>query len=167
LLEYATSDSRSQPLEEQSPPPEAERQQAEKEPEPPKAAAIDVVKQPAKVVGTAELDGTIWPEVLAALKQKHNTLYGVLRMAEPEFGNDGALKLTFAFAFHQKRSNEAGNRQRLADIIHELTGKTVTIICVLDANAKPADVSPTIKKVDNSSLSTISNIFGEAELLES
>lgn len=159
LLEYAAIVDGPTPQPE--PEPEAEQAAEEMPPAPPKVEAEEAV------VGTAELGSDIWPEVLTALKQKHNTLYGVIRMAEPEFGANGSLKLTFAFPFHQKRGNESANRQKLADIVQQLTGQAIKIECVLDPNAKPADISPVVKKADNGHLSTISNIFGEAELLES
>lgn len=114
------------------------------------------------------LDETTWPEVLQALKQRHNTLYGVVRMAQPDFLDSGRLKLSFAFAFHQKRINENANRQKLADIILELTGKAVTIECLHDKNAEPPKLPVAANEpVLESDLTAISNIFGDAELLES
>lgn len=113
------------------------------------------------------LDAAIWPEVLAALKQKHNTLYGVVRMAQPRFKDDGSIELAFAFAFHQKRLSEAGNRQKLVSTVEGVTGHTVTIECVLDpATAKPTVETP-IAPDDSGDLATVSNIFGGGELLES
>ncbi len=97
----------------------------------------------------------MWPQVLTALKSKHNTLYGVARMAKPQLDGD-TMRLTFAFAFHKKRLNEAGNRQKLIDIMEDMTGKKINIECVVEEDAsEPAE------------LSTVSNIFGGGELLES
>ena len=127
----------------------------------PKATEVQVSK------GSAPFDASVWPDVLAVLKQKHNTLYGVVRMAEPTFEKD-VLTLAFAFSFHQKRSSESANRQRIADIVSELTGSNITIECVVNEQATPPKVTvPAPKPTSNESLSTISNIFGEAELLES
>ena len=123
---------------------------------------------PAKKPGGAALDETIWPQVLQALKQKHNTLYGVVRMAQPAFSRAGIVTLSFAFAFHQKRLDENSNRQKLADIIYELTGVEVTVECLLDKTASPPKVTPAAAKTPQpASLTTISNIFGGGELLES
>ena len=72
------------------------------------------------------MDEAVWPEVLGALKKKHNTLYSVVRMAQPDFSDDGVLKLAFAFAFHQKRIKENGNQQILIDIVKDITGQAVT-----------------------------------------
>ncbi|HET7060506.1 MAG TPA: DNA polymerase III subunit gamma/tau [Candidatus Saccharimonadales bacterium] len=111
------------------------------------------------------LNEDLWPQVLTALKQKHNTLYGVARMAQPRLV-EGSLRLTFAFAFHQKRFNEANNRQLLLDTITDLTGQTINIDCVVDSSAEatPSD-KPAAKKP--AAISAISNIFGGGELLES
>lgn len=129
---------------------------------------------------TQLFDKSRWPEVLAALKQKHNTLYSVVRMAQPRLRDDGTLELAFAFAFHQKRLSDAANRRKLLETIQELTGHEVAIECVLDASvaATPAIQNDpeiaselTSKKVvpneNSAELTTISNIFGGGELLES
>jgi DNA polymerase-3 subunit gamma/tau len=135
--------------------------------EPPKAS-ITAIKTSPKTLANKALDATTWPEILQALKQRHNTLYSVIRMAQPDFSNAGLLKLSFAFAFHQKRINENSNRQKLADVIHELTGKTVSIECLHDKNAIPPKIlAAPAKKPPDGNLTAISSIFGNAELLES
>lgn len=129
--------------------------------------------------GDAPFDATSWPEVLQALKQRHNTLYGVVRMAQPDFSSTGQLTLAFAFGFHQKRLQENGNQQKLADIIKTVTGQNVRIECIVDKAATPfasvtvddlAEAPPHAAKAAQpvaSDLTAISNIFGDAELLES
>ncbi|HEX4774906.1 MAG TPA: DNA polymerase III subunit gamma/tau [Candidatus Saccharimonadales bacterium] len=120
--------------------------------------------------GDKSFNSDLWPELLKALKQHHNTLYGVVRMAQPTFG-DNELKLAFAFSFHQKRLNESSNRQKLVDIIYNLTGQSVKLECIVDKSATPpkikVEVEPAAFKPPDDDLSTISNIFGNAELLES
>lgn len=123
---------------------------------------------PATPVSHTPLDDSIWPNVLLALKQRHNTLYGVVRMAQPSFSDAGVLRLAFAFAFHEKRIKEAANRQKIADIIHELTGEVVTVECSHDKSAVPPKMAlPAAKIPAPADLTAISNIFGSAELLES
>ncbi len=117
---------------------------------------------------TGSLDEESWQDVLIAVKAKHNTLYGIARMATPRFMTD-KLVLTFAFAFHQKRLNDAKNRQLLQDIIAQVTGADVVVECVLDSNAEPAAavaVKPEAKDTGSLNLETISNIFGGAEIVE-
>ena len=145
--------------------PGSNSKKAADKPDPKKAektapAPITTAKAKASPVSTnVPLDDNLWPQVLTALKAKHNTLYGVARMAQPELDGD-TVRLTFAFGFHKKRLNEAGNRQKLMDIMEQMTGQRVNIECVVDeASVASEPVAP--------DLSTVSNIFGGGELLES
>ena len=106
---------------------------------------------------TASVDFTeIWGATLEEIKKQYNTLYGIARMATPQF--DGShLTLAFKFAFHQKRMHEAKNRKIFADIIERLYGSPVEITCIV-GEAAPAPSS-------GSDITTVSNIFGGAELL--
>jgi len=122
---------------------------------------------PPKHTATGPLDAAVWPEVLQALKQRHNTLYGVVRMAQPDFSSAGTLKLAFAFPFHQKRLSENANREKLAAIVQELTGQAVNIEGVHDKDAQPPVAAGSPDEPAGDSLATINNIFGPAELLES
>jgi DNA polymerase-3 subunit gamma/tau len=117
----------------------------------------------------------VWPELLKTIKSKHNTLYGILRMANPELENE-QLVLTFKYAFHQKRMAESKHRQIISDCILQLTGHNATIECRYDKNLseqKPLGTEEAVAILvpeaneTNSPVSTISNIFGGAELLES
>ncbi len=109
---------------------------------------------PSGTVDSSEL----WQQALDEIKKQYNTLYGIARMAKPEF--DGQrLTLVFKFAFHQKRMNEAKNRKIFGDVMEQLSGAPIEIVCVV---AEGADIS----KSSGSHISTISNIFGGAELLE-
>ena len=120
----------------------------------------------------SELDADAWNSALATIKRTHNTLYSVARMATPMMNGD-ELTLKFKFAFHQKRINEAKNKDVIANIIEKVIGKPVTIICTVDSKTssaapKAAAVTPpvsTAKTIDT--FSNISNIFGGAEVLES
>jgi DNA polymerase-3 subunit gamma/tau len=147
-------------------------------PEQPKAALEEKPQKSSpktapSAIGKA-FDLTVWPQILEALKKKHNTLYGVARMAQPEFAEDGTLKLLFSFAFHQKRLNEAKNRQVLADTIEQITGQRVAVECLVDKAAKPYQDQGPVAAQPNlpagsrpDDLVAISNIFGGGELLES
>lgn len=130
----------------------------ESEPEP--TASATATSVPTQT--TSVLDEAIWPEVLDALKKQYNTLYGIVRMAQPRF-EPGKIELGFAFAFHQKRIMDAKNRKILADIIARLTGANVEISCILNKDLLHTKNPP--KAVASTDLSTISNIFGGAELL--
>ena len=127
------------------------------------------VQEATPVVGV--LDLSIWPQVLDALKKKHNTVYSIARMGQPSFNENGTLQLAFAFAFHQKRINDAKNRKLLADTIKEVTGQNIVLECVYDKelakNPAPNAAPVVAPAVPDPALSTISNIFGGGELLES
>lgn len=114
-----------------------------------------------------------WQKVLHELKSSHSTLHGVARMATPIFEQD-KLTLTFEFPFHQKRINEAKNKQVLADIIRQSTGMSVQVHCVVqpkqaspkgaDKRKQTSETKP--KQSNNQSLNTIASVFGDAEVLE-
>ena len=103
-----------------------------------------------------------WPAVLAAVKKKYNTLYGILRMAEPS-ASPGKLVLNFRFAFHEKQFKDQSKRLIVTAIIQDLFGLNVDLECRLVP--KQLSKTPTIK--NNDAVDTVSNIFGGAELLES
>ncbi len=105
-----------------------------------------------------------WPSILATLKDRHNTLYSVVRMAEPEWSED-QIVLKFAFPFHQKRLQEAKNQQVLLDIISELTGQQLSIKAVID-NKEMAPSKNDIESKTEVPVDNISNIFGSVEMLD-
>jgi DNA polymerase-3 subunit gamma/tau len=119
---------------------------------PKKVKASKVSEQP-----SVNLDISSWPEVLKALKSKHNTLYSIVRMAEPEF-SDGEVKLTFEFEFHIKQLNQAANRKMLDEVMKSMSGSDINIVLEKKSSEKPAE------KKD---LGKVSAIFNGAELLES
>jgi DNA polymerase III subunit gamma/tau len=107
-----------------------------------------------------------WPEILKAIKKRHNTLYGIVRMASPRF-EDKTLYLAFSFPFHQKRVAESANERMLLDIIKEVTGTSYTLICEALTPEKLKQKVVTKQSAERETLDTISNIFGDAEVLQS
>jgi hypothetical protein len=142
-------------------------------PSAPQPVEVPEETEPTEPTSTLILDATLWPEILNSLKSQYNTLYGVMRMAVPEF-TPGTLTLRFKFAFHQKRMNEAKHRKIVGDIITNLSGQAIAINCVYDKEATlsdsplstPAAPQPAPPETA-ASLSAISNIFGGGELIES
>lgn len=112
---------------------------------------------------------TIWPNVLIEIKKSYNTLYSILRMASPVYEDD-CLKLGFAFPFHQKRINEAKNKQVIVTIIEQLTGQGVEVKCIVEEKKAPEpeasqdEPAPTTAKQPDP-LKNISSVFGGGELL--
>lgn len=103
-----------------------------------------------------------WQQILDDIKVHHNTLYGTLRMATPSYSNN-ELKLSFKFAFHQKRINETKTHQHIKDAFDRLNITPVNIVAVVDPAIEPPIAAPE-PTVD---IAAISNIFGDAEVLES
>jgi DNA polymerase-3 subunit gamma/tau len=129
----------------------------------PSAPASEPEERPAEAPTPTQLAGELeaselWQQVLDDIKKQHNTLYGIARMAKPTL-NGSELTLALKFAFHQKRLNEAKNRKLLSDVTERLSGRTIEIHCIVDDTPAPENTVPT-------DVSTISNIFGGAELLQ-
>lgn len=115
---------------------------------------------------TDVLSDEIWSHILSEVKSKHNTLYGITRMAQPRF-TPGKITLTFSFNFHHKRLSETRNQQALLRVIKNITGQDIILECIID-KALPAEQSKeSIKRSSNDDdLNAISNIFGGAEVVE-
>lgn len=113
------------------------------------------------------LSADTWQAVLNALKSHHNTLYGIARMASPEF-EDGKLTLRFSFAFHQKKLADSRSQQILKTTIKSVTGRQIEVLCVLDkaTSTKTEEVPHEADAPGLEHLETISNIFGGAEIVE-
>lgn len=132
---------------------------------PVKSKVLDSQKpKKSNVTGQSTFSLALWPEILAVIKSQHNTLYGVLRMGEPSFDGQ-TLTLAFRFAFHQKRINEAKNRQIITSIIRQHTNQQVMITCIINAEKAPPPEPKELPKSETN-IETISNIFGGAELLD-
>ncbi|MBI5357998.1 DNA polymerase III subunit gamma/tau [Candidatus Saccharibacteria bacterium] len=108
-----------------------------------------------------------WQEVLAKLKKEKSTIYGIARMADVSI--DGTeLTLQFKFAFHYKQMSLEKNKgiilQAFKDVGPGITSVDVTLLSEDDENVAQESSTNPGKKNDVSSLS---NIFGSVEVLES
>ena len=109
----------------------------------------------------------LWPRVLSEIKRYHTTLYSLARMAKTTT-KPGHLELEFDFAFHQKRLSESKNKQIISDILRKLTGEDYEVVCVVADASAPVQKTPKTKTAQPASpIAAISNIFGDAEVLES
>lgn len=103
----------------------------------------------------------VWKEVLQIIKKSHNTLYGIARMAKPSMQGDQLL-LTTRFPFHQKRLNEAKNRDILANCITSTRGCKTSVTCVLsEGTTSDGDAA----KSPETAFTAIANVFGGVELI--
>lgn len=134
----------------------------------PAPESIDKAVPPKKPL-VADTD-TAWQSVLESLKKQYNTLYGIIRMARPEF-QPGKLTLTFGFAFHQKRAADAKNKKIIAAMLEEATGDHFAIECRYDKTVTPPAPVPQLSAMQNetpastAALGAISAVFGGGEVL--
>lgn len=148
--------------------------QTETKPKPwlePKEVEESVVQTPAQPIESQDfVSDENWQAILQAVKQQHNTLYSVVRMAHPKV-EDNKLVLSFSFPFHQKRMDEPKNKQLITDIIKQTTGNNIEIICITEVSNQPNQrtevPSSSNAKTDSDTLDTITDIFGGGEILES
>lgn len=132
----------------------------------PKKLAEDIIAAKPSTVEAPAFEITdennLWQETLQEIKKTHNTLYSVARMAVATTDGD-EITLQFSFPFHHKRISESKNKQVITDVIQRLSGRAVTLVCVL--GGKQSVVKKASAKTHNP-LDNISNIFGSAEVLE-
>ncbi len=129
------------------------------------------VSKPPSKLSSSDLEKLIepenWQKILQAIKKRHNTVYGIVRMANPTI-EDGALTLCFGFPFHQKRMSESKNRELLQSVIADEIGIEATIVCITkDTNDSSEPVKAKHTEVKSDTLETITDIFGGGEILES
>ncbi len=123
---------------------------------------ITTTSQKQSTSSTDEFGTDSWQEVLTKLKEKHNSLYSIVRIAKPVF-SENTVTLSFGFAFHQKKVSDAKNLQILKNTMSDVLGRDANVICIVeksDEPDQPQDIPATIN------LDTISNIFGGAEIVE-
>lgn len=118
---------------------------------------------------SAKIDGPLeewWGGVLKNIKAANNTLYGILRMAQPSLEDDN-LQLKFGFGFHKKKADDTETQTKIRAAIKAVTGKSYKITAVHDKSLSHQPIKrPAIEKAENSDLSSITNIFGGGEVLE-
>lgn len=139
-----------------------------------KTKAVMSNPNPSTSLPGSKFDIDVWNQVLNTIKKDHNTLYGIARMAEPRFEGE-RLILSLQFPFHYKRLEETRNKIIILQILKDITGKPIEMVCELEIvkkpKLKPDDFiklsEPKPVSTDNEQLNTINNIFGGGELLQS
>ncbi len=108
-----------------------------------------------------------WNKLLIDVKPKHNTLHGILRMAQPQLDNN-SLVLLFSFGFHKKQLESPKNNSVMRQYIKKHLGDIELSIVVEKSAKKPEDkpAEKAEKKQLSSDVENVSNIFSGAELLE-
>lgn len=116
---------------------------------------------------SVEFDTQSWNTLLDDIKSQHNTLYGVLRMAQAS--SDGQIiTLRFAYGFHKKRIDSPQNSAIVRKYIKKHFG-SAEFATTVSKNELPSVAVPAAesKPISDTTVSSVSNIFGGAELLES
>lgn len=105
-----------------------------------------------------------WDKALKNLKKDKSTIYGIARMAEASIDSDKVI-LNFKFAFHHKQMSQDKNKRLILDAFKSSGHPMKDIEFVLsETPAKDISSGEPDKRTDVSSLS---NIFGSVEVLES
>lgn len=97
-----------------------------------------------------------WEKVLKVTKSHHKPLHSVLSRAKVSF-SDSTLHLTFAYALHRKKLENATYRAQLSAVIKDLFGITPSIM--VDDTKHPA--SPKDPTID-----AVADIMGGGEIIE-
>jgi DNA polymerase III subunit gamma/tau len=147
--------------------PSPETSKNDPELEPAKIKSIKLNTE-SKTLDTSSLDE--WDKIMEGVKDRAASLYTALRLARPVLV-ESDLYLYFEFPLHQKKLNQATNKDILDKMIHSLTGRKLIIHCLIE-ESKSSKNTPKLKVTASSSadpqnLAAISNIFGSAEVLES
>jgi DNA polymerase-3 subunit gamma/tau len=123
-------------------------------------------KQPSTPTETAESTDPPtagdWQDILQAIKGKHNTLYGIVRMAEPMF-EPGSIVLGFQFPFHHKRVSEARYIDILNTVAMDVVGHAVRVSCKVIPKQSDQTTAATksLQPTPEPDLSALSDVFGD------
>lgn len=124
-------------------------------------------KEKVKVVkGSSKKFDEIWKDFLDHLKGQHNTLYGILRMAEIKQTSDNKITLYFQFPFHMKRAAEPKHRSIIDKVMQEVGGKDYAIEFAKSSIKPQSKKAEGVKeKKEASAVQTVKDVFGDAEEL--
>lgn len=112
-----------------------------------------------------------WPDILQEVKRQNNSLYTVLRLAEPNLQH-GILKLEFSFPFHKKRVDDLKNMNLLSQIISKITGYKIDVETSVNKDIKSkkdTELEAEEPKVNNAHASVIDSvrdIMGGGEVID-
>lgn len=123
-----------------------------------------------------DIDG--WLKVLSSIRKKHNTIYGILRIADTNFDQiyKNQLSLYFRYPFHQKRIQEPHNKKIILDELKSFGYRGIKINSKLAEQAVEPNSpenptrynssSTNEDDINTASLNKLKSIFGNAEVLE-
>lgn len=106
-----------------------------------------------------------WDDVLKNIKSINNTLHGVLRMAQVSI-NEDTIIMSFKFAFHKNKISDPETQSKIHEVIKNVTGKSFTIKSVHDKDVDNQTKNQNNPDKNTGSISSITNVFGGGEVLE-
>ncbi len=89
-----------------------------------------------------EVENDIWGKILSRAKPKNKSIEALLRSAKPISFDGEVLTLAVFYSFHKERLESSHHRLLLDEIIKEVFGKNIKVVCTL---AAPPQV--TVEKV--------------------
>jgi hypothetical protein len=142
-----------------------------------KAHAEAIAPPKAEPVAPVVLDETTWQLAMERLKSTHSTLHSVISGAQADLSKaaTGVLSLYFKYPFHQKRINEARNKQVLLDTLAGIGVVGVEVLCEIKEKLAPEPLTEValepitaadVPERDEVWLDQIKTVFGGAEVLE-
>lgn len=126
------------------------------------AKAESTIAQPARPSDITQrfFSLNLWDNVLDNCKQHAASIYTALRLAEPSY-DDGTLSLGFKFPLHQKKLEQAKNKDLVVKIIEDICGEKIKIKALLIDGTQLTQA-----KKEPAAVANISNIFGGAEVVD-
>ena len=138
----------------------------EDEQEPLQEEPDTLAQEDATINAAQPFDQDSWGQIIERVKAEAASLYTALRLANPRLEGD-KLILVFQFPLHQKKINQAQARDLIGRIVAEVIGQKLSIEATVNKTVIPDDLDKKTAKKHSADIKTISNIFGNAEVLES
>jgi len=138
----------------------------EDEQEPLQEEPDTLAEEDATINAAQPFDQDSWGQIIERVKAEAASLYTALRLANPRLEGD-KLILVFQFPLHQKKINQAQARDLIGRIVAEVIGQKLSIEATVNKTVIPDDLDKKTAKKHSADIKTISNIFGNAEVLES
>lgn len=124
-----------------------------------KKESKSISKSAVSTATTTKSPDDAWVRILSEIKKHNNSLYALLRSADPSF-NDTKLLVTFRFQFHKRRLDETANLALLKQAAAKILGDTYSIeVAVKQPRSKPAD-SDNEPEQDKEAVNSVLQILG-------
>ncbi len=126
------------------------------------------VQKNIKLSSDGSIDLSLWPKIVEMSRSRAASLYTALRLARPT-ANGSNLILAFQFPLHKKKVELAKHKALISELFEELSGQKIMLTCVVDKKFVPEKMAkPSASSIlqADSSLNSISKVFGTAEMLE-